>query len=84
MQFKHMALAAAGLMALSACAQNDAPVTAAPPVGPGAIAGTVAADRDGDGYVDGYYTADGIYHAIQGPPCPPPPPPLPPRAGERG
>ena len=48
------------------------------------IAGTVAADRDGDGYVDGYYTADGIYHAVQGPPCPPPPPPPPPRAGERG
>ena len=49
-----------------------------------AIAGTVAADRNGDGYVDGYYTADGIYHAVQGPPCPPPPPPPPPRAGERG
>ena len=63
MQLKYVALAAGGLMALSACSKNEAPVTTAPPVGPGAIAGTVAADRDGDGYVDGYYTADGIYHA---------------------
>jgi hypothetical protein len=84
MQFKSMALAAAGLLALSACSKNEAPVTTAPPVGPGAIAGTVAADRDGDGIIDGYYTTDGIYHAIQGPPCPPPPPPPPPRSGERG
>lgn len=84
MQIRYMALAAAGLLALSACSKNEAPVTTAPPVGPGAIAGTVAADRDGDGIADGYYTADGIYHAIQGPPCPPPPPPPPPRSGERG
>ncbi|MDV5822949.1 hypothetical protein [Sphingobium naphthae] len=84
MQLKYVALAAGGLMALSACSKNEAPVTTAPPVGPGAIAGTVAADRDGDGYVDGYYTADGIYHGVQGPPYPPPPPPPPPRAGERG
>ena len=53
MKINHMALAAAGLFALSACAKNEPPVTVAPPVGPGAIAGTVAADRDGDGYVDG-------------------------------
>ena len=84
MQLKYVALAAGGLMALSACSKNEAPVTTAPPVGPGAIAGTVAAARAGDGYVDGYYTSDGIYHAVQGPPCPPPPPPPPPRAGERG
>ena len=49
MQLKYVALAAGGLMALSACSKNEAPVTTAPPVGPGAIAGTVAADRDGDG-----------------------------------
>ncbi|MCI4589039.1 hypothetical protein MOK15_02815 [Sphingobium sp. BYY-5] len=84
MKIKYMALAASGLLALSACAKNEAPVTTAPPVGPGAIAGTIAADRDGDGIVDGYYTSDGIYHAIQGPPCPPPPAPMPSRSGERG
>ena len=85
MKIQTMALVAGSLLALSACSKNDAPVTSAPPPGPGAIAGTVAADRNGDGYVDGYYTSDGIYHPIQGPPCPPPPPPpAPPRSGERG
>ncbi len=71
---------------LAGCASNREDVIApAPPVGPGAIAGSLAADRDGDGLVDGYYTADGIYHPFQAPPCPPPPPPPPPtRAGERG
>lgn len=54
------------------------------PIGPGALVGTVAADRDGDGKVDGYYTPDGAYHPIRGY-CPPPPPPPPPtRRGERG
>lgn len=85
MKISHMTLAAVGMLALSACASNDhAPIAPAPPVGPGAISGTVAADRDGDGFVDGYYTADGVYHAVQGPPCPPPPPPPPSRHGERG
>lgn len=56
----------------------------AAPIGPGAIAGTVAADRNGDGIVDGFYTSDGAYHPIQGPHCPPPPPPPPTRRGERG
>lgn len=85
MKISHMALAAAGAIALSACASTDnAPIASAPAVGVGAILGTVAADRDGDGYVDGYYTNDGIYHAVQGPPCPMPPPPPPPRRGERG
>ncbi|WP_066515674.1 hypothetical protein [Sphingobium cloacae] len=85
MNIRQMALAAAGMLALSACASTkDEPVAPAPPLGPGAIAGTVAADRDGDGIIDGYYTADGIYNAIQGPPCRPPPPPVPSRRGERG
>ncbi|MDG2513298.1 hypothetical protein P7B04_11390 [Sphingobium yanoikuyae] len=85
MKIQTMALVAGSLLALSACSKNDAPVTSAPPLEPGAIAGTVAADRNGDGYVDGYYTSDGIYHPVQGPPCPPPPPPpAPPRSGERG
>jgi hypothetical protein len=76
--------AAAG--GLGACANNeDVAVAPAPPVGPGAIVGTVAADRDGDGIVDGYYTSDGTYVAFQPPPCPPPPPPPPPApSGERG
>lgn len=74
-------------IALTACANTeDAPVAPAPPVGPGAIVGTVAADRNGDGIADGYYTADGSYVPFQAPPCPPPPPPPPPPAptGERG
>lgn len=77
--------AAAG--GLTACANHDEMAVApAPPAGPGAIAGSVAADRDGDGIADGYYTADGMYVAFQAPPCPPPPPPPPPPAptGERG
>ncbi|MGE4322554.1 MAG: hypothetical protein AB7E60_05935 [Sphingobium sp.] len=84
MNIRQLALVAGGVFALGACASNQQPVAPAPPVGPGAISGTVAADRDGDGYVDGYYTADGLYHPVQGPPCPPPPPPAPARSGERG
>lgn len=84
MNIRQLALVAGGIVALSACASNQEPVAPAPPVGPGAITGTVAADRDGDGYIDGYYTADGMYHPVQGPPCPPPPPPPPSRSGERG
>ena len=72
--------------ALGACATaEEKPVVAQPPVGVGAIVGTVAADRDGNGEPDGWYTADGVYHAFQFPPCPPPPPPPPPSPkGERG
>jgi hypothetical protein len=86
MKIRQLALIAAGVMTLGACANKEYEAVApAPPVGPGALVGTVAADRDGDGIVDGYYTADGMYHAVQGPPCPPPPPPPPPsRRGERG
>lgn len=85
MKISHMALATAGMLSLAACATKNEPLAPAPPVGAGAIVGTVAADRDGDGYVDGYYSSDGLYHAVQGPPCPPPPPPpSPSRSGERG
>ncbi|UVO51420.1 hypothetical protein M0208_13235 [Sphingomonas sp. SUN019] len=75
-----------GATALSACATDREEIVApAPPTGPGAIAGTVAADSNGDGIVDGYYTPDGVFHPISGPPCPPPPPPPPPTPrGERG
>ncbi|RJF85888.1 hypothetical protein D3876_18715 [Sphingomonas cavernae] len=87
MKSKYLAVLLVGTMALGACTTpEEAPPAPPPPVGVGAIAGTVAADRDGDGVVDGYYTSDGVYHAVQGPPCPPPPPPPPPPSpsGERG
>ncbi len=83
-----LALAVFGSLALGACAQRSE-VAAAPPLPPppppplGAVAGSVAADRDGDGIIDGYYTSDGIYHANYVPP-PPPPMPMPTRRGERG
>lgn len=72
---------AAGALALSACSKQDEVAAAPPP--PGAVPGSIAADRDGDGIIDGYYTADGIYHPNQ-PMMPPPPPPAPTRMGERG
>ena len=51
-----------GATVLTACANNREEIVApAPPLGPGALAGTVAADRNGDGMVDGYYTPDGTY-----------------------
>ncbi|MDB5663288.1 MAG: hypothetical protein JWM38_444 [Sphingomonas bacterium] len=86
MNTKHIAILLGGTLALGACASTQSePIAPAPPVGPGAIVGTIAADRNGDGIIDGYYTADGIYSAFQAPPCPPPPPPPPPsRSGERG
>jgi len=85
MKIKALVALIGGTAALAACASTrDEPVAPAPPVGPGAVIGTVAADRDGDGVIDGYYTSDGIYHAFVAPPCPPPPPPPPPRRGERG
>ncbi|WP_066781906.1 hypothetical protein, partial [Sphingomonas sp. CCH5-D11] len=63
-----------GATVLTACANNREEVVApAPPLGPGALAGTVAADRDGDGMVDGYYTPDGTYVPFTAPPCPTPP-----------
>jgi len=79
-------LLAGALGGLTACANTeDVAVAPAPPVGPGAIVGTIAADRNGDGIADGYYTSDGTFVAFQAPPCPPPPPPPPPPpSGERG
>ena len=80
-----LALTAFGSIAFAACAPKQVAVVPPPPPPPppGAVAGSVAADRDGDGMVDGYYSSDGIYHANYVPP-PPPPPPLPTRKGERG
>lgn len=75
-------LAAVSGLALAACKKEE-PIVAAPPPPPGSVAGSTAADRDGDGVIDGYYTADGIYHPNYTPP-PPPPPPAPSRTGERG
>ncbi len=85
MRIQILALTTFGALALGACAQK-AEVAAAPPPPPppmGAVAGSLAADRDGDGIVDGYYTSDGIYHANYVPP-PPAPMPMPTRKGERG
>lgn len=82
-----LALLIAGTALLGACdTYRDEPLgpPPPPPLGPGAIYGTIAADRNGDGIVDGWYSAEGVYHEFIGPPCPPPPPPPPPRAGERG
>jgi hypothetical protein len=75
-------LLVAALGLLGACAERDVPVAAAPPPPPGAVAGSMAADRDGDGLVDGYYTADGIYHPNVAP-APAPAPVLYSRRGER-
>ncbi|MBL8650844.1 MAG: hypothetical protein JNL35_10640 [Sphingopyxis sp.] len=77
-------MAGATALLLSACS-NSEEVAYAPPPPPapaGAVPGSVAADRDGDGIIDGYYTADGVYHpnAVYAPPPPPPPT----RVGEKG
>lgn len=77
-----LAIMAFGGLALAACAPQKQVAVAPPPPPLGAVAGSVAADRDGDGMVDGYYSADGIYHPNYVPP--PPPAPLPTRKGERG
>lgn len=82
MRTKHLMLAGLGALALSACTTTEDVVEVAPPP-PGAVAGSTAADRDGDGIMDGYYTADGVYHPNYTPP-PPPPPPAPSPTGERG
>ena len=82
MRFRPILLTGLGALALTACAKQQE-VAAAPPPPPGSVAGSTAADRDGDGIIDGYYSADGIYHANYTPPTPPPPP-APTRVGERG
>lgn len=86
MRVLSISLLLASAIGLSACApREEVAVAPAPPIGPGALIGTVAADRNGDGIPDGYYTAQGAYVPFQAPPCPlpPPPPPMAPR-GERG
>jgi hypothetical protein len=83
---KYLTLAGLAALSLAACAKQEPvapPPPPPPPPPPGAVAGSVAADRDGDGIVDGYYSADGIYHPNYVPPPPPPPPP-PSATGERG
>ena len=84
MRFLPLALVGASALVLAACTKTEEPATPPPPPPPpGAVAGSVAADRNGDGIVDGYYTADGMYHPNYVPP-PPPPPPAPTPTGERG
>jgi len=84
MRIGYIAIAMSGALALGACASREAKVaeSAPPPPPPGAVAGSVAADRDGDGIIDGYYSADGIYHPNAAPAPLAPPPPV--RTGERG
>ena len=60
-----------------------APGYASPPSMLGALPGSTAADRDGDGIVDGYYSSDGLYHPNVAP-APMPAPNLVSRRGERG
>jgi hypothetical protein len=73
-----------GALAIGACTPKETVAVAPPPPPPlGSISGSTAADRDGDGIVDGYYTSDGIYHANYVPP-PPAPPVIVSRRGERG
>ena len=83
MQTRTILLVGALGLSLGACARKETPVAAAPPPPQGAVAGSMAADRDGDGIVDGYYTTDGIYHPNMAP-APPPTPVLYSRRGERG
>jgi hypothetical protein len=83
MQKYIIGVAALGLLALGGCAKKQVAV-AAPPPPPGAVAGSVAADRDGDGIIDGYYSADGIYHPNYTPPPTPTYAPVAMRRGERG
>lgn len=86
MRTRSVMLAALGALTLAACSRKDELAAAPPPPPPGppgSVSGSTAADRDGDGIVDGYYTADGIYHPFAAP-TPPPPPPAPTASGERG
>jgi hypothetical protein len=87
MRIKILMLGTLSALALAACAKKEEVAAAPPPPPPppGAVAGSMAADRDGDGIIDGYYSADGIYHANQPPmPAPAPAPVYASRQGERG
>jgi hypothetical protein len=86
MRVQTLILTSALGLSLAACAKKEVAV-APPPPPPGAVAGSMAADRDGDGMIDGYYSSDGIYHANYVPPPPPQEPVYSPavaRKGERG
>ena len=82
MRIKTIIVVALSGLVLTACAKKQSEVANAPPP-PGAVMGSMAADRDGDGLIDGYYSSDGIYHANYIAP-PPPPPRRVSRRGERG
>ncbi len=86
MRTQILILAAFGSLALGACAAKEKEVAAAvpPPLPQGAVVGSTAADRDGDGIVDGYYTSDGIYHPTVMPTPQRTPATFVTRAGERG
>ena len=90
MHARTLAVLITGATLLGACTTTEertTTVTTPAPLGVGAIVGTMAADRNGDGVVDGYYTTDGVYHpfVVAAPPPCPDPAPMPPRpAGERG
>ena len=83
MSGKFLAVLLAGTVMLSGCETTDETIIEpAVVLPPGAIAGTVAADRDGDGRIDGWYQ-NGTYYPFVAPPPPPCPMPPPP-PGERG
>ena len=90
MSIRTLAILLTGATLLGACStttEERTTVITPAPLGVGAIVGTMAADRNGDGLVDGYYTPDGVYHGFIAPPPPPcpEPMPMPPRpSGERG
>ncbi len=89
MRVSRFCLALVAPIGLAACTNMDEEVAVAPapPAWPGVIVGSVAADRNGDGIVDGYYTSDGTFVAYQAPPCPQPQmmmQPAPAPSGERG
>src|SRR3546814_16668143 len=52
MRLRTIMLAGMGAIVLTACAKQEE-VAAVPPPPPGAVAGSIAADRDGDGLVHG-------------------------------